>query len=664
VRRRYVRHVLASAAIAAVALSIAGCASPLTDDYAGPNGSLTDGLIARAIMNGSYTSQVLQAPTQVGGVHARMPRVDSPGPSAILPMAQALVPSTVPSMSPPGAVVPATTTAPGVTPAPVSPAVAEANDINPTQGDTSLERGLAAATLNSAEPVFNLSLQDAIARAARNSLAIKVESYNPAIRESLIVQAEAAFDAVVFANSTFQNLDDPSLTPGASLANGQQWVNQIGIRKLLPSGGTASISTGFTYRGLPGDLGGNAFPPLPGQPSISRVIRDDLSVNNYQADINLQFSQPLLRGFGTELNQANIYLAQRDQRISLATFRRQVITQIANVEEAYWNLVLARTTVDIEERLVKASQQTFDLVWSRRQIDATKASINQALAALESRKADLMLTQRDFRQASDRLKTLLNDPELNVQDNILINPTDRPIGEPILYSTADCIETALRQRTEMQEARLQVEKSDILVRVAKNDLLPKLDLVTNIQTNGLDSSFDQAFSSTVHTSSVDFSAGIKLEFPLGNRAAEAELVQRKLERQQGITQIVSIAQQVVGDVKSQLRELLSQYTVIQKRDQQRIAAGLAFEGILDIEDIRARTPEFMQTKLDSQQNLATAEIQLTQALVSYNIAVMKLEQAKGTLLEFNRVSLDRPPITPQNDDQGKLHFMGRTYLKR
>jgi outer membrane protein TolC len=209
-----------------------------------------------------------------------------------------------------------------------------------------------------------------------------------------------------------------------------------------------------------------------------------------------------------------------------------------------------------------------------------------------------------------------------------------------------------------------VEKSDILVRVAKNDLLPKLDLVTNIQTNGLDSSFDQAFSSTVHTSSVDFSAGIKLEFPLGNRAAEAELVQRKLERQQGITQIVSIAQQVVGDVKSQLRELLSQYTVIQKRDQQRIAAGLAFEGILDIEDIRARTPEFMQTKLDSQQNLATAEIQLTQALVSYNIAVMKLEQAKGTLLEFNRVSLDRPPITPQNDDQGKLHFMGRTYLKR
>ena len=47
-----------------------------------------------------------------------------------------------------------------------------------------------------------------------------------------------------------------------------------------------------------------------------------------------------------------------------------------------------------------------------------------------------------------------------------------------------------------QEARLQVEKTDIVVNVARNNLLPKVDLVAGLQTTGLDNGFDAAFGST------------------------------------------------------------------------------------------------------------------------------------------------------------------------
>jgi outer membrane protein TolC len=340
------------------------------------------------------------------------------------------------------------------------------------------------------------------------------------------------------------------------------------------------------------------------------------------------------------------------------------MTTVANVEEAYWNLVRERTNVDILERLVRASDQTYQTILLRRDLDATRASINQAKAALELRQAELLRARSSYRTASDRLKSLLNDPELDIRTNALIVPSDRPVAEPIAYSTADCIETALRQRPELQEARLQVERADIVVRVARNDLLPKINLVAGVQTNGLDDAYDRAFGATIDPfHSIDYSAGITIEFPLGNRAAEAASRRRQLERMQAITQMMNVAQTVVLDTKQQLREVLTSFEEIAFRERVRLAAGDELEGIIDLEEIRARSPEFLQLLLDSQSRLASAEQNLTQTIVNYNLAIMRLEQAKGTLLEFNRISLDRPPASRESD-LGKMRFMGSTYFTK
>ena len=64
------------------------------------------------------------------------------------------------------------------------------------------------------------------------------------------------------------------------------------------------------------------------------------------------------------------------------------------VDEAYQNLVLARTNVEILDRLVKASEQTDALVQARKDLDATKASLSQASSALLTRRVGLLQAQR------------------------------------------------------------------------------------------------------------------------------------------------------------------------------------------------------------------------------------------------------------------------------
>ena len=175
-----------------------------------------------------------------------------------------------------------------------------------------------------------------------------------------------------------------------------------------------------------------------------------------------------------------------------------------------------------------------------------------------------------------------------------------------------------------------------------------MDLTLAMQANGLDHGLDQAISQSIDPmNAVDYTVGISFEMSIGDRGPKAALDRHENQRRQAITNLVSVAKQVVLNVKQELREVYSSYEEIAYRDRVREAASREFQGILDLENIRPRTPEFLQLKLDSQARLAQAEQQLTQTIVNYNLAVMRLEQAKGTLLEFDRISLDKAPKAPE-----------------
>lgn len=632
--RLRVRTVICAALAAAAGAAISGCESPLNQDYTGRgDDAYTQSLLVRAVMDANAKTPPVGNGTFNGGVREYV-RVDQAGPSSM-----------------PAVTMPAGPIGAGGGPTADSPPTT-----NPSYASVSTI-GMPGAALDQPEPTKDLSLRDAIARAAMHSLAIKVEGYNPGIEETLLVQQESIFDPVLFGSATWTDNDDP--TSVASPVNGQSWQHQLGIHKLLTTGGTVTASVTAGYHDLitttPGTLS-----------TLGRGIPISITHSTgYTTNLNLSITQPLLRGFGSDVNEANIYLAQRDMRISLANFKAQAIKSVSDVEEAYWLLVQAKTNVDILQREVIASDQTYRIVQERP--DATLEQKGQALTALERQRGDLLAQVAAYRAASDQLKAVMNDPDYDISSNILVNPTDKPIDEPFYFNIPDYIETALRQRPEMQAARLTIERSDIQIKVAKNGLLPQLDMTLSVQPNGHGpenqppGGLDQAFSSIVNPmNSIDWSAGVKLEVPLGNRAAEGLLSQRTLERRQNIEKLMQTATTVVQDVKTNLRQAINNYELLQVRRRERLAAADEVEGILLIEDIRPKTPEFLQLKLQHVEDLAQAEQSETDAIINYNLAIMRLEASKGTLLEYNRISLDRPPRHPAQEDQGNMRILGNT----
>lgn len=591
--------------MASVALcGLSACESPLADSASDRKWSnYASAVLARGTADGTLASLPVDAPTINEGVK-EYPRI---GPDTQASGTQAIIPA-----GDSGAVIsPVTTTQP--------------------------------EAFGSHENRVALSLQDSIARAMKHSLAIKVEAYNPGIREAQVTEAEAAFDPSIFWNSDWGYSDQPiPLGSTYNSNNGNTWSNTAGVRSKLATGATAQVSTGNYYRELGYDY----------------VFGREWG---HTANVAAAINQPLLRGFGSDVNRASIYLAQRDRRISLARFRQQVSAQIYELEQRYHELVLRNVAVEVQERLLRATQDTLTKIEARLEVDADRTQVAQARAQYQRTLANLIRAKTDVRDASDRLKALMNDPTLDLRGNVLIVPSDRPVDEPVAFNVAEQIDTALRQRPEMAQARLSVERADIIVNVARNDLLPKADVTLSVQSNGgVDNGFDDAFRNAISDSRfMDYAAGLRVEIPIGNRAAEAALRRRQLERRQALMQMLQQAQTVILDVKLAVRDLLTSYQEIRARREARIAAGEELDAIIKKEEVVQLTPEFLRLKLDSQQRVADAELSEIQAAITYNVALTKLQQAKGTLLEYNRIAIDARP--PEDQDQGKLWFMGKSY---
>ena len=93
-----------------------------------------------------------------------------------------------------------------------------------------------------------LSIEEILVRAIHHSSQVRVFSDLPLIRETSIIEADAAFDWTAFLDTRWQGLNDPvgsSLTigtPGVNRYKNDQYTSQGGVRKRTREGGTLQLS--------------------------------------------------------------------------------------------------------------------------------------------------------------------------------------------------------------------------------------------------------------------------------------------------------------------------------------------------------------------------------------------------------------------------------------
>ena len=463
----------------------------------------------------------------------------------------------------------------------------------------------------------DLTLSECIQIALANNYTIRIEAINPAVSQTDVIEAEAAFDATFFLDASYDNRDQAVAT---DLAAGQSDTRRMeaGLRQLLPSGMQVQTSIRHSRQFVPFQ-----FQQL--NPA-------------YDTTFVASFTQPLLRGFGLDVNRAQIEIARLDFRISDYQFQEQVRDTLLDVERAYWRLFQARREAAIQAEAVAQNWATFKSIFDRRTNDASQVEIQAAKARWRSREVDLMESIRVLRDAEDQLKGLLQDDEMLLSRRMELIPTDQPIVTPLVVDQFAEVRTALEHRTEIAQARTRVEQSRIRKTVARNQLLPQLDVTFNYEVQGLGGSADDSFDGMTTNRFRSYTVGIALSVPIGNRAAQAQDRRANLQQKQAVVALYQAYDAVVFEVNQAVRQLIVRGLQIPS------TLGSASSNRDSLRALQAKTtkidPGFLEAELNSIARVTNDRRNLINQVIEHTLAIAELERAKGTLLAYNGVQLN------------------------
>ncbi|MBN1806809.1 MAG: TolC family protein [Sedimentisphaerales bacterium] len=473
--------------------------------------------------------------------------------------------------------------------------------------------------------IVRLKIEQAIVKTLANSPEITVVSFDPSIAMQDITKEAAEFDITAFGTVNYEQEDNPVnsiFQAGRSDAR----LLESGIKRKDVTGSEWSLSYAVTR-------------------SWDDLADRTLSTR-YEPILAFQVRQPLLRDAGRQTNLAGVNIARLNHDIAVLGFRQKAEEVSTQVISAYWRLLQARRDFEILKKLFERTGDTLTKVLGRKEIDATDVQIKQAESSAKSRQAILLQAGRAIIDAQDTLLRLMADPQVSLLDELEIIPETAPAMTTAQLDSSEILGRAMKKNPVLQQARVAVAVADINMHVAKNREMPKLDLVASSRLQGIAQSPGRAQDNFNGGDYVSYAVGLSLEFPLGNRQREAELLRRRLERRKAVAALQNLADQVAVQAKERIRSVQTNLQEIEIQQQAAEAARIHLKAVEDSEPVRERlTPEFLLVKLQAQAALADAQRAEINAITEFNISMVELAQTMGTVLELRQVGTALPVVS-------------------
>jgi outer membrane protein TolC len=368
------------------------------------------------------------------------------------------------------------------------------------------------------------------------------------------------------------------------------------------------------------------------------------------AGLSLGFSQPLLRDFKIDPFRAQVEVSRLNRDIAGTRLRGTTVTTSADAERGYWVLVAALALVDVQQR-------SLDLALELERTNQARVDVGQsppldlvaARAEVAQRRENLIVARTVALQTEDELRTIIIEPTRPDYWSIRLEPADRvpTIGGRPNVDAA--VRRALAERTDLAQARSEIQISDTNVELSKSDVLPDLRVQANyfgdgsggariLRTPGfpgevigtVDTSFGSVLGQVFSSDFPTWTLGLTFSYPLGNSTQEANLARARIERDQAAARLRSLEVSAVRDVR-QVALRLEQN--LQRIETTKLGAELA-EQRLDAEQRRFQVG--MSTSflvIQAQRDLAIARNNALQAMLDYQLAVIAFEAVQQTVAQ-------------------------------
>ncbi len=483
---------------------------------------------------------------------------------------------------------------------------------------------------NAAPPKeIRLTLEQCRALTLENNLDLKVQLISPAIATERVGEEEAAFEAAFFSNMTYSKTDTPTASELDVISGSQvsALYTGLGVQVPLRTGGT--ITFDLADNRIKTDAPGVDFNPY------------------FASDLSVSISQPLLRKDPQRPNIHAIRIAEYERQITDARTKLEVIRIIAAVDRVYWRLYAARKELEVRKKQYDLAEALLEQ--ARRFVaagDKAQVEIIRTEAGVAQRLEAIIIAENNVRDRERELKRTLNKAELDMQTPTILIPATEP--DPLRYELEKqrLVAIALESRMEMLELELQIAEDISTIDYMHNQALPLVTMDYRYNMNGLGDSRDDSFDLLFNKRFEDHRFGVQLLVPLGNEAAKSRLRQAFYQRRQRLATRDSREALIELEVLNAIDQLEANWQRILASRQRSILDGRLFEAEKRQFELGLMTSTDV---LQAQTNFADAQSAEILALAEYQIALVDLAYATGTLLGAAKVQWE--PIVPLSNIQ-------------
>jgi outer membrane protein len=493
------------------------------------------------------------------------------------------------------------------------------NDIK----ETASQPGVSSGALR------ELRLEEAVTLALEKNLDIQVAKLEP--------------QSVDFLIAGFRNQFQPVLASTV----GQRDLFQLPTRTI--NGGTRVSQATTTYNASISQetkwFGGSYSLAWSNQ----RVASSDaLATRNplYTTGIVASYSQPILRGFKLDNLRQQLAINLVNREISEESARATVFQTLANVRNAYWDLVFAQSAVEVAQRATELADKLVEDNQARVEVGTlAPLDIVQAQAEAATRRQNLATAEAAAQTAELALKRFV----VSGTDDPLWRQTIRPVDLPSLAPPPTDVEGAVRraldERTDIINARKGLDTSDINIKYFKDLSMPALDVTASYGAQGLGgpelvrsgAGLDAPVGSIIPGNYADalailrnldypnWNVAVTLSYPLFASQATAQHARARLQGNQSVTRIRALEVQIAAEVANAALTVQSNLKRVEAATAARELAQKRLEAEQSRFDVGMTTNFFV---VQAQRDLRDAQNTELRALADYRKSLVNFERAQ------------------------------------
>ncbi len=467
---------------------------------------------------------------------------------------------------------------------------------------------------------LELAMVDCIAMALRSNSEISIKRITPYIEDNNVLIQKSRFEPhFTFDGSVSESIEqDPDTLLDANVLKTRIGLFDFGYNQKFTTGADLELDF-FNTRSTSNSP---VFIPNPA----------------YESEAQVTITQPLLKGGGVAVNTADFRIAKNNKLKSVQDFKTEVIRVLTNVKKAYYDFQYSREQYIVaqkslnrvedlhrinKEKYAKGLASDIDIIGSEAEVARIRQLLYEAEAIMKLAEDNLKL-----------ITNLVDDPALWNARIVLLEGLGY---EKRAVDLPEAIRTAFIYRPDYEAAKIDLRNRDIAIVVTTNGMLPTINLLASFGLNGLDAIYAKDLANVGGGKYNNWTVGFNVDVPLIGDENRGKYEKSKSEKEQALLAFQRLEQKIILDVRNVVRDIDINYRKLE-------ASKISKES----EDLNYTAQELRFTAglvstLDIviyQERLARAEVSYIKSIIDYNVSLIELSRAQGTMLFDDNITLE------------------------